>query len=253
MFIRFVTFRSLPDKVAELREFFNNEVYAVLQKTPGCLFAALVESTTDRDEFSALTLWETAGAIQSYVDSGSPAAFAEQARPLLAESDQWQLQLSEDLTLEYKPVIEEPAASAYSVYAVMDEAALVQSRAANMHLRLVRIRAAEGGLDGLKQHYIDTVIPALREVRGCRNAFLIENLENQNQLISVTIWDSAEDAEAYDRGPLFQSMLTNTSNLMSAHVWQTTLQTTLASKVYTSDNVKVETYSGVTGQSFQAG
>ncbi len=252
MFIRFVTFKSTPEKVEELREFFNNEVYAVLQQTPGCLFAALVESTTDPDEFSALTLWETADAIQAYEDSGRPAAFTEKARSLfLAESDEWQLQLSADLTLEYKPVIEEPEASAYSVFAVMDEAALVHSRTENMHLRLVRVRASEGGLEGFKQAYIDTVIPALRQVKGCRNAFLIGDLEAQNQLISITIWDSAKDAEAYDRSPLFQSMLTNTSNLLSAHVWQTTLETTLPSKVYTSDNVKIETYTGVTGQNFQ--
>jgi quinol monooxygenase YgiN len=254
MFIRFVTFKSAPGKVAELREFFNNDVYAVLQQTPGCLFAALVESTVDRDEFSALTLWETADAIQAYEDSGSPAAFTEMARSLfLAESDEWRLQLSEDLALEYKPVIEEPEASAYRVFAVMDEAALVQNRAANMHLRLVRVRATEAGLEGFKRHYVETAIPALRQVQGCRNAFLIGNLEAQSQLISVTIWDSAQDAEAYDRSPLFQSMLTNTRDLMSAHVWQTTLQTTLPSKVYTSDNVKVETYAGVTGQTFQAG
>lgn len=253
MFIRFVTFQSLPDKAEELKQFFNSEVYAVLQKTPGCLFAILVESTTGPDEFSSLTLWETAEAIKAYEDSGSPAAFAEAARPLLADSDEWQLQLSEDLTLEYKPVVKAPQESAYSVFAVMDEAALLQSRAANMHLRLVRLRAIEGGLGDFKQHYIDTAIPALREVKGCRNAFLIGNLEAENQLISVTIWDSAQDAEAYDRSPLFQSMLTNTTNLLSAHVWQTTLQSSLVSKVYTSDSVKVETYSSITGQSFQAG
>ena len=254
MFIRFVTFKSMPEKVEHLREFFNKEVYAALQQTPGCLFAALVESTTDAGEFSALTLWETADAIKAYEDSGRPAAFSEKARSLfLAESDEWQLQLSDDLTLEYKPVIEAPEASAYRVFAVMDEAALRQNRAADMHLRLVRVRASEAGLEGFKLHYVETAIPALRQVQGCRNAFLVGNVEAQHQLISVTIWDSAEDAEAYDRSPLFQSMLTNTRDLMSAHVWQTTLQSTLASKVYTSDKIKVETYAAVTGQSFQAG
>ena len=73
MFIRFVTFKSMPEKVEHLREFFNKEVYAALQQTPGCLFAALVESTTDAGEFSALTLWETADAIKAYEDSGRPA------------------------------------------------------------------------------------------------------------------------------------------------------------------------------------
>ena len=253
MFIRFVTFKSLPDKVEELREFFSTEVYAGLQQTPGCLFAALVESTTDPDECSSLTLWEAADHIKAYEDSGRFRDFVEKSRPFLAESDEWQLQLAEDLTLEYQPVIEEPQASAYSVFAVMDEAALVQNRAANIHLRLVRLRASEGALESLKQSYVETVIPALRDVKGCRNAFLIGNLEAQSQLISVTVWDSARDAEAYDRSPLFQSLLTNTSNLLSALVWQTTLQSTLASKVYTSDNVKVESYAGVTGQSFQPG
>ena len=254
MFIRFVTFKAMPDKQEELRKFFNDEVYPVLQRTPGCLYAVLVENTSEPEEFSSLTLWESADAIKAYMDSGKPASFTEKARSLfLAEPEAWQLQLTEDLVLESKPVVPDPQESAYRIFAVMNAETLGHCRAAGLHLRLMRLRASANGLEGFKQHYIETAIPALREVRGCRNAFLIGNLEAQRHLISVTVWDSAADAEAYDRGPIFQSLLSNTRDLISAHVWQSTLQTDLASKVYTSDNIKVETYSGVTGQNFQAG
>jgi len=251
MYIRFGTFRSLPDKVEEVREFFRTQVFAKLQETEGCLFASLVESTSDPNEFSSLTLWGSSDHIKAYEESGRFAAIFEAGRALMVESDDWQLQLSEDMTLEYKPVIEEPHADAYRLCAVMDEAALRQGRADNMHLRLVRLHTKDDGFEGLRQSYIETTIPALRDVKGCRNAFLMESVETRNQLISVTIWDSREDAEAYDRGPVFQSLLKGQKDLLSAHVWQTTLKSDASSKVYTNDDIQVRSYSMVTGRSFR--
>jgi quinol monooxygenase YgiN len=252
MFVRFVTFKSLPDKVDELRDFFNTEVFAGLQQTPGCLFASLIESAADPNEFSSLTLWESSDHIRAYEDGGRFAAFVQAAEPFLAESGEWQLQLSKDLTLEYKPVVEEPQAASYRLYAVMDGTALDKNRAADMHLRLVRLRAREDGLEALTRHYLETVIPALRKVQGCRNALLMGNVEAGNELIAVTVWDRAQDAEAYDRGPVFQSLINEQRELMSAHIWQTTLKSDLASKVYTSDKVTVQSYKTIARQGFGA-
>ena len=250
MFIRFVTFKSVPDKVEQLRDFYSTQVFPGLQKTEGCLFACLVESTADRNEFSSLTLWESSEHIKAFEEHGLYAMFVEAVQPFLAESDEWRLQLSEDLTLEYKPVVAELRADAYRLCAVMDEAALHQHRAANMHLRLVRLHARDNGFEGLKQTYIETILPALRGVKGCRNAFLMGNVETQNQLVSVTLWDSRKAAEAYERGEVFQSLIANTRDLLSAHVWQTTLKSKLPSKVYTNYDVQAQSYAVVTGRSF---
>jgi quinol monooxygenase YgiN len=250
MFVRFVTFKALPDKVDELRDFFRTKVFAGLQETPGCLFASLIESADDPNEFSSLTLWESSDHIRAYEDGGRFAALFQASEPFLAESGEWQLQLSEDLTLEYKLVVEEPQADSYRLYAMMDETVLGKNRAADMHLRLVRLRAREDGFEALKQHYVETVIPALRKVKGCRNAFLMGNVE-AGKLISVTVWDRAQDAEAYDQGPVFQSLINEQQDLLTAHIWQTTLKSTLASKVYTSDKVTVQSYKTIAGRSFE--
>jgi quinol monooxygenase YgiN len=252
MFVRFLTSRCEPEKLEDLRDFFVKQVFPGLRETEGCLFASLIESTAHPDEFSSLTLWDSSDHIKAYEQSDRFAALSKAGQPFVAESDDWQLQLSGDMTLEYKPVVEEPQVDSYRLCAVMDEAALKQQRAANLHLRLVRLQATDDGLVGLKQNYVEEVIPALRGVKGCRNAFLIESVASQNQLISVTLWDSREDAEAYDRGAVFQSLMNNTRDLRSAHVWQTTLTSDVASKVYTSDDEKTQFYAVVAGQGFQA-
>ena len=252
MFIRFVTFESVPDKLEELKDFYSAQVVPGLQQTEGCLFASLVESTANPNEFSSLTLWESSNHIQAYEEEGRYAAFVQAAQPFLAGSDQWELQLSEDLTLEYKPVIEERQADAYRLCAVMDEAALRGNRSENMHLRLLNLQTKDGGFEGLKQAYVETIIPALRGVKGCRNAFLMANVKTQNKLVSVTVWDSQEDAEAYDRSEVFQSLMRNTRDLLSAHMWQSTLKSFVPSKVYTNEDVKARFYSVVAGRSFPA-
>ena len=251
MFVRFFTFRCQPDKVEEFRDFVVEQVFSGLRETEGCLFASLVESIAEPNEFSSLTLWESSDHIKAYDEGARFAALVQASQPFMATSDEWQLQLSKDLTLEYKPVIEEPRVDSYLLRAVMDEAALQQQRAANTHLRLVRLQATDDGLEGLKQNYIEEVIPALSGVKGCRNAFLIESVASQNQLISVTLWDSREDAEAFDRGAVLQALMNNTRELRSAHIWQTTLTSDVASKVYTSDDVKTQFYAVIAGQGFQ--
>lgn len=252
MYVRFLTSRCRPEKLEDLRDFFVTQVFPGLRETEGCLFASLIENTARPEEFSSLTLWDSAEHIKAYEKSPQFAAFAQAAQPFAAESDEWQLQLSKDLTLEYLPVIEEPRVDSYRLCAVMDEAGLHQDRAAHLHLRLLRLHARDGGFEELKQNYIEEVIPALRTVKGCRNAFLIGSVEAQDQLISVTLWDSREDAEAYDRGPIFQSLINEQRELLSAHVWQTTLKSDRGSKVYTSDDVKAQFYEVVAGQSFDA-
>lgn len=250
MLIRFVTFKSMPDKVEELREFFNAKIFPSLRATEGCLFASLVEDTASPEEFGSLTLWDSAEDIRAYEDSGRFTALTEAARPFLAESDEWRLQLSDDMTLEYKPVVEEPRADAYRLYAVMDEEALRKGRREDMHLRLLRVQLREGGFEAFVQSYVETSIPALRDVKGCRNAFLIANPETQNQVISVTVWDSREDAEVYDRGPVFRALIDEAKDLLSAHVWQTTLKSDVGSRVYAGDEPQSRTYAVLAGERF---
>jgi len=39
----------------------------------------------------------------------------------------------------------------------------------------------------------------LQETIGCRYAYLIESMQQNNELISVTIWDKLEDAQNYEK------------------------------------------------------
>ncbi len=88
-------------------------------------------------------------------------------------------------------------------------------------------------------------------MEGCRNAFLLESTESRDKLLSVTVWDSVENAQAYDRGPIFRALMDNAEDLMSADVWQTTLKTHLASRVYVNEDEKPAFYDVLAGSSFR--
>ena len=252
MYIRFVTSTANPDKVDELREAFTTQVLPGLQATKGCLFAGFIENAAVPNETSSLTLWDSAESIRAYEEGGRFAALLDATRPYFGESDEWQVQLSEDLTLEYKPVVEEPKPHSYRLCAVMDEEALRRDPFLDMHLRLLRLQVRRDGFEGLRREYLETVIPALRQVKGCRNAFLLEGVDAREKLFSLTIWDTREDAQAYDRGPVFQSLIEDSKALLSAQVWQATLKSHLGSEVYVKDDEEAAFYDVRAGRDFRS-
>ncbi|MGE5807352.1 MAG: antibiotic biosynthesis monooxygenase family protein, partial [Ignavibacteria bacterium] len=56
--MRFLQVKLNPDFLSEFEKFYKNDVLPQLQKIPGCLFAALINSKPEENEFASLTFWE---------------------------------------------------------------------------------------------------------------------------------------------------------------------------------------------------
>ena len=66
----------------------------------------------------------------------------EDSDSFLAESGEWRVQLSDDLTLDYRPAKQAPKVSAYPLDASMEVQALVGVQTRDAHLRLARLNVA---------------------------------------------------------------------------------------------------------------
>ncbi|MCG8608468.1 antibiotic biosynthesis monooxygenase [bacterium] len=76
-----------------------------------------------------------------------------------------------------------------------------------MFMRIVQIKVNPDELPGFKALYDDKVIPALRGLPGCFIATLMKSDQQPDEYVSMTLWDSQENAEAYEQSGLFQKLL----------------------------------------------
>jgi heme-degrading monooxygenase HmoA len=122
----------------------------------------------------------------------------------------------------------------------------------NMYLRIVSVKLKPGKLEEYKRVYESEIIPALRATKGCRHAYLTTPKTGDNEAISVTLWDSKVDADAYEQSGLFRQLLEKTKHLYSElFQWKMHLDNLHRGQAATSEDLQVHGYTVVTGRSFQ--
>ncbi len=251
MFMRFLQLKLKPDYISDFKYFYETEVTKELYKTPGCLFAGLIKSKPEENEFISLTFWQTQIQAENYERSGAFKKLFDQSKIFLSESSEWKVQLSEDMELKFGPVEEEPVIKKYSVAVQNGGHDDFQLASSNMYLRVLSLIIQNDKIDEFKKLYSEVIIPTLKSTKGCRYVFLTESISEKNEFISVTIWDSKEDAKEYETNGKFQELTDKVKHTFSQfYLWKMSLEKQYGSRLKTSDDFKVEHYDLVTGKSF---
>jgi len=119
----------------------------------------------------------------------------------------------------------------------------------SMYLRIVSFIVKPGKMDELRQIYADEIIPALQSVTGCRYANLTESMEEKNEAISLTIWNSKQDSDAYEASGLFSEMTDKIKHTLSdLYQWKMALEKQSGRKIATSEDMAIGHYNIVTGK-----
>lgn len=252
MFMRIFHLQKKTDDIDILRSFYDSIIIPELQKIEGCLFAGLLQSNTNKLEGISLTLWDTKENAEVYEKSGLFKKLLDQAKPFLADTTEWKVQLSEDLELEYKPEDEEPDLEHFNVTVherVKDELFKQHSK---MFVRIISHILQKDKIDEFRDIYVDKIIPVLRKINGCRYAYLIESMHQENEVISLSIWDSEEHAREYEKSGLFEELVNELRPTFSQfYQWKMSLEKDSKGKVSTSDDLKISDYSIVTGRNLR--
>lgn len=252
MFMRFVQLKINTKYLQILREFYGQIVAPELQQMPGCLFAGIIQGSHQPEEIISVTFWETHKQAENYTTSAAYQRMIEQIKPMLAESTEWKIQLSDDMQLEYLPVAEEPITKEYTVTAQSTNPQSVPDEKPRMYVRIVSVRLQKGKLAEFRDLYAAEIIPALKKTPGCRFAYLTENLQEEDEAISVTIWDTKEDADNYEQSGLFEELAEKVKHTFSKlFQWKMALEKdSQGSKISTSADLKVTHYTMVAGKNF---
>jgi heme-degrading monooxygenase HmoA len=251
MFMRLVQVKVKKESSDNLAELYAQRIVPELQKTPGCIYASLIRSTSNPDESISLTLWETAHDADVYEQSGAFQRLIAEAQPYFSDSSEWKIQLSKDLTLEYTPVSEEPIIRSYTeTTPSADRLSLTET--SRLYIRILSVKLQPGKTEEFAKIYQSEILPVLRSVQGCRYAFLTEGVEERNEVISLTIWDSKEAAEVYEASGLFKKLTRKVQHTFSElYQWKMAAERRSSVQVMTTEDLNVRGYHVVSGKTFQ--
>jgi heme-degrading monooxygenase HmoA len=76
-----------------------------------------------------------------------------------------------------------------------------------VYVRMTFFKVRSGKMDELRNLYVNEVIPAHANHKGLRFVHLFENMEDREEGISVTAWDTRGDLEAYERSGDYQKLV----------------------------------------------
>jgi quinol monooxygenase YgiN len=250
--MRLVHARYQPDSLVNVQQIYDESIIPRLQKTEGCLSVSALKSEVHPGEGISMTLWTSRDHAEAYEKSGVFQELFDKVKPFLVDSSEWKVQLSEDLTLEYQPVSEEPVVKTYATTAQTEGEATTHEKTRLMFLRILSVSIQPGKIDAFRRIYTDEVIPVLRNLKGCRFAFLTESVEEENKVLCITIWESKEDADAYEKSGRYDELIGKLQHTFSElYQWKMALDRESAGKVMTSEDLHVDSYSIVVGKRFK--
>ena len=76
-----------------------------------------------------------------------------------------------------------------------------------MFMRLVQLNVEIQMIYNFRETYNKDIIPRLQKMPGCRFVGLIESGSEESEFISLTLWDTQEQAESYEKGGVYKELL----------------------------------------------
>ncbi|WP_303312114.1 antibiotic biosynthesis monooxygenase [Hymenobacter sp. BT730] len=84
-----------------------------------------------------------------------------------------------------------------------------------MFVRLTSMSFAPEQIEGAKKVYFDDIVPIVRRQPGCLDIMLLEPIDETDEHISCTMWNSKIEADAYETSGVYQQMVNKLTNSLS--------------------------------------
>jgi heme-degrading monooxygenase HmoA len=248
MFMRFVNLKVKQGKLRDLARFYEERVIPALQGSGGCLYATLLQPADDDQECVSMTMWRSRESAEAYEKSGVYDGLLDESDDFLAEVSEGRVQ-SAGRAGSGASQLQDPEVEAYPVEVAAMGEVVDAVGPQRFFVRLVSARIDTGRFDELKERYDKEIKPALMATKGCRAVFLVENTKTQSRALSVTVWDSEEDAIRHELSGAFDKMVARVSEFFSGlYQWKLSLGPTGERETVTGKDLEVRGFQVVTGR-----
>ena len=252
MYLRFAYSRLKPESVDKFQKVYSDKIIPRLEKVPGCLYCGLIVTEPDHSEGFSITLWDTIENQEEYEKSGLYQENVNEIRDFLSGTSDQKIMLSDDFKLEYVSLPKEPEVRSYTTIAQSKDIISSQDNEFIANLKLVTIKVQPEKLVEFRKIYEEEIMPALKNVKGCRFAVLTESLEYTNELISITFWDSENDMENYGNSGKFDELNDKVKHTYTGvYRWKMAIEKEKSKQAVTSDDLQIKYYRLLTGKSFR--
>ncbi len=252
MYLRMVEATVKKEDEQKLAQIYTDKIISVFERTEGCLFAGLLHSQEKSDRYISLTIWRSESDANSYVRSGKYDENIESIQHVLDTGSEWKIQLSSENTVEYVPVPAGPEIKAYP--AVIDEETIPKKvPSGRRFLRILSLKINKGQREEFTKIYEKEILPELKKISGCRYAFLLDNTESSNEMISLTIWDDLKSIELYEKHGKFKGFLQKVNHTLGGlYHWKMAFEERSKTvKTVTSQDIGISKFTLVTGKDFR--
>ncbi|MCP4723912.1 MAG: hypothetical protein GY863_02690 [bacterium] len=252
MFLRFVHLVIKEKALSQLSDHYSNEIIPSLHKMPGCMYAGLIHDEEQGSEAISMTIWDSKIHAEAYERSGVYKELLGSMKPYLADSSEWKIRLSREDKPDYLPAPDEPVITAYDSTIRTDQSFSERSGGSMLNLRIVSLKLHPSKIEELKRIYSEEVIPVLQNVKGCKYVFLTEGFEEDNRYFSVTLWESKQDADNYEKSGLYNELLLKIEHTFAdVYEWKMGLGKEKEGETISHEDIPVDHYGIVTGKSFE--
>jgi len=251
MFMRLLHLSINREYESAFRQIYNIVILPQLEKMDGCKMAGLIKSNSAKGKFVSITLWDEKNQAEKYEKSAVFKNLSDQIIPFLSESSEWKLQLSDDYKFEYKPVIEPPLKENYAVAVSTHNAECAPVSAGGMYIRIVSLKIQSGKVEEFKNIFSNEIIPVLELTEGCSFVYLIESIKEENEFLSITVWEEKSFADEHETSEQFAELISKVEHTFSKYyLWKMELEQKSKGKIETSEDMKIDNYTMITGKSF---
>ena len=249
MYLRLVQLKFKKESLKLAKDHYDTNVVPVLKRVDGCIFAGLILDESNTGSAISMTLWSNKEKAETYEKSGVFQKLFDEAQDLLEDTEEMTMQLSQDFKLEYKAVQKEPEVKSFEVVTPVENDLDKQEITEHMHLRILSVNLRKDKKKEFEDLYNSIIIPALNKQEGCIMAFFTENRDDENNIISVTIWKRREDAEAYENSGKFNELVKQVEHTFTEMTrWKMSLDEKSGKRAAVSEELLVSHYDILTGK-----
>jgi heme-degrading monooxygenase HmoA len=246
--MRFVNLKVKEGRLNDFARFYEERTIPALQATKGCLYASLLKPTADDVECVSMTWWRSRKDVEAYEVSGLYDQLLDEMDDMMAEVVEWKVHSSSDLKRDLQ-LLQDPDVEAYPVEVAAIGEVVDAVGPQHFFVRLVSARIQTGKFDPLKERFDREIKPALMATKGCRAVFLVENTKTQERALSVTIWDSEEDAIRYELSGGFDEQTAKVSEFFSGlYQWRLSASPSEDRRSISGKDLDVKGFQVVTGR-----
>lgn len=246
MFLRMVSMGVQANDSNMFAKAYDVNVIAALRRQPGCSFASLLQNVHDPKDCISVTIWESKSATEEYEKSGVFKALVESLRSFYVESNEFELKLTDDLSIEYTPIQNDPSIKQFDDNDTGKEY-IQKFNVTPYAAKIITLTVQPEKTQEFQDIFVEKVIPRFQEQKGFIHIIL---LRKGNEFNIISFWDETIDLNDSTGGHSFSALTRNIFSLLPSSVqWQVSHKAS-RSRFATTEEISASVYRCLTGEWF---